>query len=71
MGGVSSVRRCMKYRIKYDILVHWIFVIDLVISLCFNVNVKPLDGVHQFSFLRYIYNVHDLFHGPERMVIIN
>ena len=42
MGGVPSIRRCMKYRIKYDILVHSVFVIDLVISLCFIVDVKPL-----------------------------
>ena len=35
MGGVSTIRACIKYRIKYDTLMYCIFVIDFVIPFCF------------------------------------
>jgi hypothetical protein len=42
VGGVSSIRGRLKYRIKYDILLYCILVIDLIIFLCFIVDVKSL-----------------------------
>ena len=58
------------YDIKDGVRFDHVFVINLVVFLCFTIYVKSLDCVHKFTFSGCVKYLHDLIDRPHEMIII-